>query len=152
MLTLILGGARSGKSHYAQTLCQNADSVLYLATAPIDQNDEEMLNRISRHRTERPDTWTTVEETLDIERILLGTLGTEKTRKKKTIVLVDCITIWLANLGWHYRHLDDETREREILNLVKSFAQAASRREVIAVTNEVGSGIVPETRLGRTFR
>ncbi|MGH9914788.1 MAG: bifunctional adenosylcobinamide kinase/adenosylcobinamide-phosphate guanylyltransferase, partial [Pyrinomonadaceae bacterium] len=50
------------------------------------------------------------------------------------------------------RHLDDETQEREILNLVKSFAQAASRREVIAVTNEVGSGIVPETRLGRTFR
>lgn len=145
MLTLILGGARSGKSRYAQSLCDKAQDVVYVATARAE-DDEEMNARISRHQSDRPRKWKTVEEPLDVARIVL------ETRPLTAFVLVDCITVWLANLAWEYRSVTDKERESVILDRVAGFAETAREREVVAVSNEVGNGIVPDNPVGRAFR
>lgn len=145
MLTLILGGARSGKSRYAQSLCGNAPDVVYVGTARAE-GDEEMSARISRHQADRSRKWKTVEEPLDVTRIVL------ETTPLTALILVDCITVWLANLAWEHRTLPDKERESVILERVAGFAEAARKREVIAVSNEVGSGIVPDNPVGRSFR
>lgn len=146
MLTLILGGARSGKSRYAQALCQAASHVSYIATARCHAPDEEMARRIARHRADRPPTWVTVEEPLEVARAV------REAQPADALVLVDCVTVWLANLGWEHRTLVDGEPERLILERVDELARTARGREVIAVSNEVGSGIVPDNPLGRSFR
>lgn len=146
MLTLILGGARSGKSSYAQALCRNARKIIFVATARAEDTDEEMCARISRHRAERPREWKTVEEPLDLARIL------RESTPPDAILLVDCITLWVSNLVWEYRALDNNERESLVLERAGEFACAARERQVIAVSNEVGSGIVPNCEVGRAFR
>lgn len=145
MLTLILGGARSGKSRYAQALCGEVSDVIYVATARPHGADEEMRARIGRHRAERPQAWATVEEPTDIARVVRGSPA-------GATLLVDCITVWLANLGWEHRQAEDNEREALILEKVADFASASREREVIAVSNEVGGGIVPVDPVGRAFR
>jgi adenosylcobinamide kinase/adenosylcobinamide-phosphate guanylyltransferase len=144
MLTLILGGARSGKSRYAQELCGGAEQVVYVATARAD-TDEEMQMRIARHRANRPAAWTTVEEPLDVARAV-------REAHARATVLIDCVTVWVANLMWERRALAASECERLILDQAEHLIQAARGRKVIAVSNEVGSGIVPETAVGRAFR
>jgi adenosylcobinamide kinase / adenosylcobinamide-phosphate guanylyltransferase len=135
---LALGGARSGKSLYARRLAEASSPMrLFIATASAD--DEEMKIRIARHRAERREGWTT----LEIPRDLVGALESEA-RKDRAIV-VDCLTLWLANLAFAG---DDIAAETERLC---QFV-AALRGPVIFVSNEVGLGIVPETPLGRDFR
>jgi adenosylcobinamide kinase/adenosylcobinamide-phosphate guanylyltransferase len=146
MLTLILGGARSGKSRYAQALCQSASRVIYVATARCSVPDEEMERRIARHRADRLSAWATVEESLDVARAV------REAQPADALVLVDCVTVWLANLAWEYRALADGEREKLILERVGEFARTAWEREVVAVSNEVGSGIVPDNPVGRSFR
>lgn len=146
MFTLVLGGARSGKSRYAESLCLNSPEVVYLATASIDEADEEMNSRIARHRRNRPAHWKIVEEPLEIT----GQL--QKAASVDLIVLVDCVTVWLSNLMWEHRAEPEDEIEKIVLGKVEDFARAACRINVVAVSNEVGGGIVPENRLGRSFR
>jgi adenosylcobinamide kinase/adenosylcobinamide-phosphate guanylyltransferase len=135
---LVLGGARSGKSAYAQALAESAaPERLYLATA--EPGDAEMVARIARHRAARGAGWTTREEPLG----LVEALSAEA--RPGRVVLVDCLTLWLSNLM-----LVGGDAEADALRLAK--ALAALEGPVILVSNEVGLGIVPDTPLGRDFR
>jgi adenosylcobinamide kinase/adenosylcobinamide-phosphate guanylyltransferase len=137
MKVLVTGGARSGKSRYAQTLAEDlGPRRCYLATAQA--LDEEMANRIDRHRRDRGPSWTTVEEPLDIQAHLA----------RHPVVLVDCLTLWVSNLLAEHGAKAD--LGGEIDRLVS--ALAASPSSVVIVTNEVGQGIVPANPLARTFR
>jgi len=137
-LLLVLGGARSGKSRYAeQTIESAAGGGLYLATAGIA--DADMAQRIARHKARRGPTWTTREEPIEI----VAQIETEARSDRP--ILVDCLTLWLSNLMHADRDIDAET-ERLLAALT------AARGPVVLVANEVGLGIVPETPLGRAFR
>ena len=146
MLTLVLGGARSGKSRHAQTLATAAgSSVLFVATAAAvsPEEDPEMAARIARHRADRPSHWKTLEAPLDLVAAV---------RSAEAVVLVDCVTIWISNLLYQHRTLDGTSREKVILGEVEALAAVLREREAVAVSNEVGEGIVPETPLAREFR
>jgi adenosylcobinamide kinase/adenosylcobinamide-phosphate guanylyltransferase len=135
---LVLGGARSGKSAYAQSLAEAAaPERIYLATA--EAGDAEMADRIARHQQTRGSGWTTREEALD----LVEAMAAEA--RPGRVVLVDCLTLWLTNLMFSGRDVEAETGR-----LVQ--AVGALRGPAIIVSNEVGLGLVPDNRLGRDFR
>jgi len=139
-MTLVTGGARSGKSRFAQRLAAESGlPVVYLATASA--GDPEMARRIEEHRRLRPTDWRTVEEGKDI-------LGTIKGLRAPHTVLVDCITLWISNL------LEEGLGDEEILQRARHLADflPSSGHRIIIVTNEVGWGIVPPSPLGRRFR
>lgn len=144
MLTLVLGGARSGKSRFAQSLCAEAKRVAYIATARAE--DDEMRARIARHRRDRPPDWLTVEEDLDIAGAVARCCA------QCDFVVLDCLTIWLSNLCAS-RPDDSEDGLREAATREFSrFVSIAAKSQCVIVTNEVGCGLVPETALGRLFR
>jgi adenosylcobinamide kinase/adenosylcobinamide-phosphate guanylyltransferase len=145
LLTLVLGGARSGKSRYAQSLCAKRERVVVVATASAG-DDSEMAERILRHQAERPPHWTTIEASFDLVSAVRGA------EPKEAVVLVDCVTLWLSNLMFRHRELDRAAREERIHAEVEALAGALGARESIAVTNEVGGGIVPESSVAREFR
>jgi adenosylcobinamide kinase/adenosylcobinamide-phosphate guanylyltransferase len=132
-LTLVLGGARSGKSRYAEQLV-GARPALYLATG--EAHDAEMRARIQDHQQRRGPNWTTHEAPLALAEALLAA---------DRPVLVDCLTLWLSNLLGAGRTIDRETD-----TLVAALGKI--RVPVILVTNEVGLGIVPDNQLAREFR
>jgi adenosylcobinamide kinase / adenosylcobinamide-phosphate guanylyltransferase len=135
-LTLVLGGARSGKSRYAESIIVALPPPwVYVATAQA--GDDEMAARINAHRARRPAGWQTVETPHD----LAGALATSGTKP----VLVDCLTLWLSNLLLADTDIDEEMEELEL-------ALASRQAATALVANEVGSGIVPEHPLGRRFR
>ena len=137
-VTLVLGGARSGKSRYGEVLVEKAAThALYLATA--EARDQEMAERILRHRARRGARWTTIEETV----ALMDRLRTEARGDRP--ILVDCLTLWLANLMEAGRDIEHETAA-----LVAALPEL--RGPVIFIANEVGLGIVPENALARAFR
>jgi adenosylcobinamide kinase/adenosylcobinamide-phosphate guanylyltransferase len=137
-VTLVLGGARSGKSAHAERLVEDAGAGgIYLATA--EAGDDEMAERIRTHRARRGPSWTTVEEPLELAAALARHAAADRP------VLVDCLTLWLSNLMGAGR---DVARERGELVA----ALAAVPGPVVLVSNEVGLGLVPETPLGRAFR
>ncbi len=147
MLTLVLGGARSGKSRYAQSLCVDSRSVIFLATAR-DEGDPEMRSRIDRHRAERSEQskqWKTIEEPLAVVRMV-------RESEPSVTILLDCVTTWVANLAWDHRSLSASELQNLVIEEVSSLVVAAKGREIIAVSNEVGSGIVPDHPSGRHFR
>jgi adenosylcobinamide kinase/adenosylcobinamide-phosphate guanylyltransferase len=144
VLTLVLGGARSGKSRYAQTIIGDRLAI-YLATARRDV-DREMRTRIQRHRDDRPASWITIEEPEALADTVRGAQPLDAP------VLVDCVTLWLSNLLAREAHTPPRKQQDILLAATREFAQACRAREVIAVSNEVGSGIVPTTRVGRRFR
>ncbi len=136
--TLILGGARSGKSARAQRLAEERLSQrIYVATA--EAFDEEMADRIKRHQSQRGDGWMTVEAPVDLVTALQSHAAPDR------VVLVDCLTLWLSNLMGAKRDV-----ELECAKLVNWIETAAGH--VIFVSNEIGLGLVPETPLGRAFR
>jgi len=136
--TLVLGGARSGKSAFAERLVSDSGlACVYVATATAD--DDEMRARIARHRAQRGDSWRTVEEPLALVDCLVREVARERA------VLVDCLTLWLSNLM--HAGQDDETETRR---LAAWLPQASG--PIVLVSNEVGLGLVPETPLGRRFR
>ncbi len=145
MLTLILGGARSGKSRLAQRLATPAGKVSYVATAKADA-DLEMVARIERHRADRPREWQTIEEPLAIGDAIGRAAG------ESDVIIVDCLTLWLSNLMFEYRDRAPAQIEEMARLEIERVAAAAARRHVIAVSNELGCGTVPETEVGRAFR
>lgn len=136
--TLVLGGARSGKSRRAQMICEAAAAArVYLATA--EAFDDEMRERITRHQGERDGSWRTIEAPLELVDTLLAQTHSGGA------VLVDCLTLWLSNLMHAERDVAAETaRLCEALKTMPC--------PVCLVSNEVGMGLVPETPLGRAFR
>ena len=144
MLTLILGGARSGKSRFAQSLCSTSSKVAYIATARIE--DEEMRARVNRHRLERPSNWMTVEEPLAIGKAV------RRNVPDYDFVLLDCLTLWLSNLAWERRTETPEILEQAVFDELSQLASASVATQLIVVSNEVGCGIVPESPVGRQFR
>jgi adenosylcobinamide kinase / adenosylcobinamide-phosphate guanylyltransferase len=137
-VTLVLGGARSGKSRYAERLVEAAAPAgTYCATA--EAGDAEMAARIAAHRARRGAFWRTVEAPL----ALAPVIATEPTPERP--LLVDCLTLWLSNLMLAGRPIEEETAAlRGALQLTAG--------PVFLVANEVGMGLVPETPLGRQFR
>ena len=135
-VSLVLGGARSGKSRYAEGLLSlHAGKRIYLATA--EPGDAEMRARIADHRRRRGTSWRTVEAPLDIAPVIAGA-GDDA-------ILLDCLTLWLANLMSAGR--DIGKAERELWS-----ALGDVRAPVVLVSNEVGLGIVPDNALAREFR
>jgi adenosylcobinamide kinase/adenosylcobinamide-phosphate guanylyltransferase len=158
MLTLVLGGARSGKSRYAQSLCDSSYGVIYIATARAEEgaSDNEMRERIARHRADRPAEWQTIEEPLDLSRAVLEA-------PVEATLLIDCATLWLSNLMWEFREKTGAEQEELILAEVDELIEAVRRRaekaiatwaagEVVIVSNDVGGGLVPEHPIARAFR
>jgi adenosylcobinamide kinase / adenosylcobinamide-phosphate guanylyltransferase len=139
-IILITGGARSGKSKYAERRAAELGARrLYIATA--EAKDEEMAQRISEHQKRRGSAWTTVEEPVKLVETLLAWRGCAD------CALVDCLTFWLSNLL--FRSSGNQVAEK-----VEAFVQALPQLDfsVVLVTNEVGSGIVPDNPLARRFR
>lgn len=135
---LVLGGARSGKSAYAQARAEAlAGGLIYIATAQAF--DAEMADRIARHRADRDGRWTTVEEPLDLP----AAIATNS--RADSVVLVDCLTLWASNLL-----LADHDLDAALQALTAAVTE--SRGAVILVANEVGLGIVPDNALARRFR
>lgn len=136
-LTLVLGGAASGKSAFAETLCfQTSKPRVYIATAQAF--DDEMRKKISDHRSQRGAEWLTVEAPLNIATALAA-------RTKDEIVLLDCATLWLSNVL---------LAEQDIAAASTTFIAATTNcaAQIIIVSNEVGHGIVPDNALARQFR
>jgi adenosylcobinamide kinase / adenosylcobinamide-phosphate guanylyltransferase len=148
MLTLVLGGARSGKSRFAQSLCESAGRVVFVATARVDDDvdDDEMRERIAHHQQARPTHWHTIEEPLEIARVV------ETCRADFDLILIDCLTLWLSNLCWEHRDHSQEVLRTAISEEVERLIAAASDSNVIIVSNEVGYGLVPESPVARLFR
>lgn len=147
-LVLLLGGARAGKSAYALRLAEEhersaAREVWFVATAQAF--DEDMSARIRRHRSERPARWHTIEEPYQIDEAL-------RQAREAAVVIVDCLTLFVSN--WLLRQEDEQECEAILRQITFDFLRIAqSRRQtIICVSNEVGLGVVPETRLGRVFR
>jgi len=164
-LILILGGARSGKSTFAERLAtsggRTAGSVAFIATATAD--DDEMRARITRHRASRPREWHTIEEPLD----LVGAV--RQAYELADVLLLDCVTLWLGNMLTResgQRESDDKRKEeqhitsslfderplKQIEELLTVVQSAGQNKTLIVVTNEVGLGVVPAYPLGRVYR
>ncbi len=136
-VTLVLGGARSGKSRHAEALVESQPGpCIYLATA--EAGDAEMAARIAAHRTHRGRRWTTVEEPLDLAAALGRACAPERA------VLVDCLTLWLSNLLGAGRSVAAECE-----GLLAALPGLAG--PVVLVSNEVGQGVVPDNALARVF-
>ncbi len=159
-LILILGGARSGKSAFAERLAAGSErSVAFIATATA--GDDEMRSRIARHRASRPKGWYTLEESLDLASAV------RRAGELADVLLLDCVTLWLGNvlLQESVQHEKDDEVEfhtagrlfneralkecEALLAVVKSLSPD---KTLIVVTNEVGLGIVPAYPLGRLYR
>jgi adenosylcobinamide kinase/adenosylcobinamide-phosphate guanylyltransferase len=141
MLTVLLGGARSGKSALAVRIGErHGGDVIYIATSPRIQGDDDLDDRIDAHRAERPATWRTIEEELD----LAGAIAAADAG----LVIVDCLTVWLGNL---LHHGYDETAVTTACLAALDTARARSG-DTVAITNEVGLGIIPANELARRYR
>jgi adenosylcobinamide kinase/adenosylcobinamide-phosphate guanylyltransferase len=140
-MTLLLGGARSGKSALAVALAtEHGGAVTYIATSPRIEGDDDLDRRVATHRAERPAHWRTIEEQHDLTRAL-SAAGDD-------LVVVDCLTLWVSNLVWRG---DDDAG---IVRLAEADAAAAAARgaRTIVITNEVGLGVHPSSEVGRRYR
>ncbi|MBL1434955.1 MAG: bifunctional adenosylcobinamide kinase/adenosylcobinamide-phosphate guanylyltransferase [Rhodobacteraceae bacterium] len=136
-LTFILGGASSGKSAYAERIALSSGQIpVYLATGQA--HDGEMTEKISRHQARRGAEWQLIEAPLNLAAPL-------STLSQKHVVLLDCLTLWLSNhMALNY-NIEDETSA--LLHAIST-----CKAKVIAVSNELGLGLVPSSQLGRAFR
>jgi len=141
-VTLVLGGARSGKSRYAEELIEALEdgngAGLYLATA--EALDEEMSVRIQKHRERRGGNWQTIEETREIVAVL------DREARPDRPILVDCLTLWLSNL------LFNDLKAGEEIQKLAGFLQSGTLRgPVVFVSNETGLGVTPDNQISRLF-
>lgn len=146
-LILVLGGVRSGKSHFAQELAKElaGDQVLFVATA--EARDGEMSRRIDLHRQSRPQAWRTLERTLQVG----ATLANEEALPP--VVLLDCLTLLVSNVLLQ-ENCDLEQIEQDLHAEMKALVELVRKQRtcLIVVSGEVGMGVVPESSLGRRFR
>lgn len=135
---LITGGVRSGKSKLGLVMAEKAEKPHFIATA--EAGDDEMKKRIINHKNERSYKWITIEEKYDI-----GDAVNNAVRNGADLIVVDCITLWLTNLM---------LAEKDVNKSLEYFKNALKKTvsDVILVTNEVGLGVVPESKLGRDYR
>jgi len=140
-ITLVLGGAQSGKSYHAQQLASAFERVTFIATAR--RTDREMRRKIARHRRARPASWKTVEAPVDLDKAI----GSQS--QKADVLLIDCLTIYADNIAG-----TKKKRKSHANDCIEEICEAirASEASVIVVSNEVGSGIVPEYPSGRLYR
>jgi adenosylcobinamide kinase / adenosylcobinamide-phosphate guanylyltransferase len=151
-IILLLGGARSGKSYYAQELARKmAKKVLFVATA--EAGDEDMRRRIQGHQRTRPATWHTLEVTRDLGKAIEGEIEDEP------LVIIDCITLLVGNIfGRHdeieFESIEDSVLETEVLCEIDGLIHCLQKTPAsfIVVSNEVGLGIVPDNRMARLYR
>lgn len=137
-LTLVLGGARSGKSRFAEEFLAKAPGPwIYVATAQV--LDDEMETRVANHKTRRGAAWRTVEAPLDLQAAIT------KFGEDAQPLLIDCLTLWLSNLMHAKRNI--ETEQERLIATLKDVDGP-----VVVVSNEVGFGIVPDNKLARAFR
>jgi adenosylcobinamide kinase/adenosylcobinamide-phosphate guanylyltransferase len=135
--TLVLGGARSGKSRYAESVAMSSPPPwIYVATA--ESFDDEMTARIAEHKSRRSHDWQTIDAPIDLA-------GALTALPRSATALVDCLTLWLSNVMLADRDINAEIQRLEA-------AVLAHRGPLVLVSNEVGSGIVPEHALARRFR
>lgn len=139
-ITLIIGGGRSGKSRYGEALAKAIEGErLYIATAEV--TDEEMAKRIEAHQKRRHGLFNkTIEEPLDLAKALAKTGGV-------SVVLLDCLTVWLGNVLYRRGLLDHYSEVEEFIEALKH-----NQTNLIIITNEVGQGIIPATQLSRHYR
>ena len=137
---LVLGGSRSGKSRHAETMATASGlPVRYLATYCTNVLDEEMRARIESHRRRRPSHWKTIENRYDLLNQILENDG--------SLLLVDCLTLWLS-----FQQMQSRPAESILMELEQALATARERESaLILVSNEVGTGVVPATSEGRSF-
>lgn len=149
---LIIGGARSGKSHFAQELAlKSGKPVLFVATATA--GDEEMRQRIEEHRRTRPPAWSTLEVTTHVGNEILQKIGGAE------VVIVDCITLLVNNVFSQFadqtgEHIDAPLVEKGVTSEIGELVECINHLDAsfIMVTNEVGSGLVPANKMGRLYR
>jgi len=148
---LLIGGAGSGKSHFAQELALKlGEPVLFVATAVA--GDEEMRKRIDQHRQKRPPAWSTLEVTTDVGKNIFKKIGDAK------VVIVDCITLLANNILNQYSDQDKPIKvplvEKRLTAEIEELIECTKKLDAsfIIVTNEVGLGVVPPSRLGRLYR
>ena len=147
-IILVTGGARSGKSTFAEKLAEkiSPNKKIYIATAQI--YDDEMAHRIKIHQSRRGNDWITFESPFNAEEVI-------KNIHDEKLILFDCLTIYLSNFLCAYENLDDvEKIFSEMKIMIERLIESAKNFNgtIIFVTNEVGSGIVPENKLARIFR
>jgi adenosylcobinamide kinase/adenosylcobinamide-phosphate guanylyltransferase len=143
-LIFILGGARSGKSAFAERLARRGKHVLFVATA--EALDEDMQQRITIHRSRRPEGWDTLEEPVDLAEALQPLLD------GYDVMLLDCLTLWVSNLLLRYE--EQPSAEKQILGRMQRLLDLYEKGSAtwIVVSNEVGLGVVPPSSLGRAYR
>lgn len=137
MIHYITGGERSGKSSYAQKLAESlSQAPYYLATSRIW--DEDFKKRVERHKSDRDERWTTIEEETKISAVI----------PEKSVIVIDCVTLWLTNLYFDFDHNVEKALEfatNEIENLSKL------NSEIIIISNEIGMGVHAQTHIARKF-
>ena len=136
---LITGGSRSGKSSYALQLANSAKKPFYIATAGV--GDEEMKDRITKHQAERGEHWTTIEEQIDLAQAIK-----QAHNQDADFIIVDCLTLWVSNIMFNDNANIDNEMEK-LQTVIKE-----TELPLVLVTNEVGSGIVPDNAVSREFR
>jgi len=149
--TLIIGGARSGKSSFAQELAlKQGGSVLFVATATA--GDDEMARRIDQHRKARPAAWGTLEATSSLGKQIQAKV------EQAQVVIIDCITLLVSNIFGQYSHqeeqIDADQIERAVTAEIEELVECINRLDAcfIIVTNELGTGLVPPSRAARLYR
>ena len=159
-LTLITGGARSGKSTLALEIARDSaeeakQTVSFIAT--MEPNDSEMIYRVNRHKEGRPETWQTIEEQIEIADVI--------SECTSDVIIIDCISIWISNILFEilgdFNKITEEFDEKQLLAIDDSIntyltklsqSLINSHAKVLCVTNEVGFGVIPSTPVGRIFR
>ena len=152
MCNLIIGGARSGKSSFAQELAlKSGEPVLFVATA--EAGDEEMRHRIEQHQKARPSDWSTLEVTTNVGRAISQKIG------EFQVVIIDCITLLVNNIFGQYSHqnteqIDAPFIEKKLVDEISELVECINQVDAsfIIVTNEVGTGLVPANKVGRLYR
>jgi adenosylcobinamide kinase/adenosylcobinamide-phosphate guanylyltransferase len=150
-ITLLLGGARSGKSYYAQEEAKKFDKVLFVATA--EAGDADMRRRIRKHQEDRPANWRTLEANTQVGRQIQANLRDE------SLVIIDCITLLVTNIICQidekdYDSCDEAVLEASVYAEIQALQECLQRvnASFILVSNEVGWGIVPDNRISRIYR
>jgi adenosylcobinamide kinase/adenosylcobinamide-phosphate guanylyltransferase len=141
-LVFVTGGCRSGKSQYALQTAEKIAATRKIYIATCVPQDDEMQQRVARHQKERNPNWVTVEEPLHLPQVIV------ENSPGAHVILIDCLTLWASNLMLETH--DEALLKNKMEQLVQALVQADC--PVVVVSNEVGSGIVPENRLARQFR